>query len=104
MDGSPASKSSLKKGDIILEIASIQVNDRGDLAHAAFFASPGTVVEFLVRRDDKQVTVPIKVEKRSVLMKEEESQVAEVDGAIPESDPTLENTAKQPFLNLHLLK
>ena len=95
VDGSPASKSSLKKGDIILEIASIKVDDRGDLAHAAFFASPGTVVEFLVRRDDKQVTVPIKVEKRSVLMKEEESQVAEVDGAIPESDPVLsENTAK----------
>jgi len=87
VDDSPASKSSLKKGDIIQEIGEVKVEDRGDLAHAAFFASPGTVIDFLVRRDEKVVTVPIKVEKRSVLIKEDESQIAEVDGAIPESDP-----------------
>ena len=33
----PASKSSLKKGDRIKKIGSVNVRDRGDLAHAAFF-------------------------------------------------------------------
>jgi len=80
---SPASKSSLKKGDCIKKIGSIQVVDRGDLAHAAFFAKPGTVVPFLVTRDNKTVSVPIKVEKRSVVPNEEQSQIAEVDGALP---------------------
>jgi len=84
VDGSPASKSALKKGDIIFKIGSVKVINRGDLAHASFFAKPGTVVDFVVRRDQKFITVPIKVEKRSVLIKDEESQIAEVDGAIPE--------------------
>ncbi|MEK9773690.1 MAG: S1C family serine protease [Opitutae bacterium] len=86
VDGSPASKSYLKKGDRIKKIGSVDVLDRGDLAHAAFFAQPGTVLTFLVNRDDKVVSVPIKVEKRSVLIKEEESQIAEVDGAVPGDD------------------
>lgn len=83
VDGSPASKSSLKKGDRIKKIGSVDVLDRGDLAHAAFFAKPGTVVTFLVNRDDKVVSVPIKVEERLVHIKEEESQIAEIDGAVP---------------------
>ncbi len=94
VDGSPASKSSLKKGDCIKKIGSVEVQDRGDLAHAAFFAKPGTVVPFLVHRDDKSVSVPIKVEKRSIVMKEEESQIAEVDGAVPgdeSENPSSEN-------------
>lgn len=83
IEGSPASKSSLKRGDRIRKIGSVNVRDRGDLAHAAFFAKPGTVVTFTVDRDEKTVSVPIKVEKRSVVMSQEESQIAEIDGAIP---------------------
>jgi len=86
VEGSPASKSALKKGDCIKKIGSVEVVDRGDLAHAAFFAKPGTVVPFVVRRDDKTVSVPIKVEKRAVLLREEESKIAEVDGAVPGGD------------------
>ena len=86
VEGSPAAKSFLKKGDCIKKIGAVDVVDRGDLAHAAFFAKPGTVVSFIVERDDKTVSVPIKVEKRSVITKEEESQIAEVDGAVPEKD------------------
>lgn len=89
VDGSPASKSSLKKGDQIIKIGSVEVLDRGDLAHAAFFAKPGTVVPFTVYRDNKKLTVPIKVEKRSVVAKEPESQIAEVDGALPEVDSSV---------------
>lgn len=86
VDGSPASKSSLKKGDQIQKIGSVKVYDRGDLAHAAFFAKPGTVITFLVKRDEKMLTIPIKVEQRSVMLREEESQIAEVDGAVPGDD------------------
>ena len=83
VDGSPASKSSLKKGDHIQKIGSVVVRDRGDLAHAAFFAKPTTVIMFKVKRDEKVLSIPIKVEKRSVVMRDEESQIAEVDGTVP---------------------
>ena len=63
------------------------MRDRGDLAHAAFFAKPGTVITFVVERDGKKVSVPIKVEmRRQVIVDQEESQIAEVDGALPD-DP-----------------
>ena len=45
-----------------------------------------TVITFLVNRDEKMVSVPIKVEKRSIMIREEESQIAEVDGAVPGDD------------------
>lgn len=93
---SPASKSALKKGDCIKKIGSVQVVDRGDLAHAAFFAKPGTVVPFVVTRDNKNVSVPIKVEKRSVVQKEEQSQIAEVDGALPGEDSSRSKESSIP--------
>ncbi len=90
VDGSPASKSSLKVGDIIKKIAGEEVTNRGDLAHAAFFAKPGTVVEFVVSREGKEVKVPIKVEKRRQVSLLSQSDVVEVDGVLPDdaSDKT----------------
>jgi S1-C subfamily serine protease len=96
VDGSPASKSSLKKGDRIKKIGSVTVRDRGDLAHAAFFAMPGTVITFVVERDNKKVSVPIKVEMRSVIVDQEESQIAEVDGALPGADRTSSDSHSSP--------
>jgi len=84
VDGSPASKSSLKVGDVIKKIAGEEVTNRGDLAHAAFFAKPGTVVEFVVFRDGKEVKVPIKVEKRMQVSLLSRSDVVEVDGVLPD--------------------
>ncbi len=84
VDGSPASKSSLKVGDIIKKIAGEEVTNRGDLAHAAFFAKPGTVVEFVVSREGKEVKVPIKVEKRRQVSLLSQSDVVEVDGVLPD--------------------
>jgi len=84
VDGSPASKSSLKVGDVIKKIAGEEVTNRGDLAHAAFFAKPGTVVEFVVFRDGKEVKVPIKVEKRRQVSLLSRSDVVEVDGVLPD--------------------
>ena len=90
VDGSPASKSPLKVGDIIKKIARKEVTNRGDLAHAAFFAKPGTVVEFVVSRDGKEVKVPIKVEKRRQASLLSQFDVVEVDGVLPDdaSDKT----------------
>lgn len=84
VDGSPASKSQLKVGDVIKWIAGEEVNNRGDLAHAAFFAKPGTVVEFVVSREGKEVKVPIKVEKRRQASLLSQSDVVEVDGVLPD--------------------
>ena len=84
VDGSPASKSSLKVGDVIKKIAGEEVTNRGDLAHAAFFAKPGTVVEFVVFRDGEEVKVPIKVEKRRQVSLLSRSDVVEVDGVLPD--------------------
>ena len=84
VDGSPASKSSLKVGDVIKKIAGEEVTNRGDLAHAAFFAKPGTVVEFVVFREGKEVKVPIKVEKRRQVSLLSRSDVVEVDGVLPD--------------------
>ena len=74
----------------------MEVVDRGDLAHAAFFAKPGTVVPFVVQRDNKTVSVPIKVEKRAVVLKEEESKIAEVDGAVPGGDSLQSQSSTTP--------
>ena len=87
---------SMKKGDRIIKIGSVNVRDRGDLAHAAFFAKPGTVITFLVERDDKKVSVPIKVEMRSVIIDQEESQIAEVDGALPGAVLTTSESDSSP--------
>jgi S1-C subfamily serine protease len=90
VDGSPASKSTLKVGDVIRKIGGQEVTNRGDLAHAAFFAKPGTLIEFFVSRDGKEVTVPIKVEKRRQVALLSQNEVVEVDGALPD-DPSEES-------------
>ena len=66
----------------------MEVVDRGDLAHAAFFVAGHSGSLCVVRRDDKTVSVPIKkAEKRAVLLREEESKIGEVDGAMPVEIP-----------------
>ena len=61
---SPASLSKLKKGDILKRIADTTITSPGDLAHASFFAKPGTFVEFVVERDGKELIIPVKVGSR----------------------------------------
>jgi len=63
---SPAFKSNFKVGDIISEINEIPVTNQGDLANTAFFARPDNILDFLVLRDDKEIKVSLKVEKRPV--------------------------------------
>ena len=58
---SPASLSKLKKGDILRRIAGTSITSPGDLAHASFFAKPGTLVEFVVEREGNELIIPVKV-------------------------------------------
>ena len=64
LEGSSASKSNFKMGDVIVKIDDSPVTHQGVLANAAFFARPGNILDFLVRRDDKEIKVSLKVEKR----------------------------------------
>ena len=64
VEKSPASKSKLSVGDVILKIDDKTVIRQGDLANAAFFSRPDTIVEFLVSRDGKEILVPVKTEAR----------------------------------------
>ena len=64
LEGSSASKSNFKIGDVIVKIDDSPVTHQGVLANAAFFARPGNILDFLVRRDDKEIKVSLKVEKR----------------------------------------
>ena len=58
---SPASFSKLKRGDILKRVAGTAITSPGDLAHASFFAKPGTFVEFVVVRDGNELIIPVKV-------------------------------------------
>ena len=64
IDGSPGALSTLKKGDMLREIAGTVIRNRGNLANASFFSRPGTFVEFVVERDGKQLKIPVKVVAR----------------------------------------
>ena len=61
VDDSPAEKSKLKIGDVIMSVVVVAIHTQGDLANASFFAEPGTILEFKVKRDDKEIIVPLKV-------------------------------------------
>jgi len=64
VEGSPGASSKLRSADLLKEIGGASIRNRGDLANASFFARPGTFVEFLVKRDGKELTIPVKVGSR----------------------------------------
>lgn len=63
--GSPGSFSTLKKGDILKRISGMTIHSPGDLAHASFFAKPGTFIEFVIEREGNKLVLPVKVGSRS---------------------------------------
>ena len=46
MDKSPAAKSNLKVGDVLLKVGNYSIRSQGDLANASFFAEPNTILDF----------------------------------------------------------
>ena len=61
VDDSPAKISKLKIGDVIISVGGVSIQTQGDLANASFFAEPDTILEFKVKRDGKEIIVPLKV-------------------------------------------
>ena len=57
--------SKLKSGDILIQIGDQQIFDRGDILESTFFATPGTFVDFLIKRNGEEITIPIRVARRS---------------------------------------
>ena len=64
VDNSPAKDSKLKVGDIIHTVGGVSIKTQGDLANASFFAEPDTILEFKVKRDGKELIIPLKVTVR----------------------------------------
>jgi S1-C subfamily serine protease len=58
------SESKLQEGDLIIKIGNKEIFNRGDIVDATFYARPGTFVEFLVLRNGKELTVPVRVSRR----------------------------------------
>ena len=58
------SESKLQEGDLIIKIGNKEIFNRGDIVDATFYARPGTFVEFLVLRKEKELTVPVRVSRR----------------------------------------
>jgi S1-C subfamily serine protease len=59
--GSPAEKAGLKKGDVILKVAAIEVTDLEATVKAVRQARPGDKLEFQIRRDGKESVVTVTV-------------------------------------------
>ena len=79
---SPGNNTKLKVGDVLVKIGNKSIFDTGDILDSTFYARPGTFVEFLVMRNGKELTIPIRVAPRQSQTKEldsAESSTAEVN-------------------------
>ena len=56
IDDSPAAKSNLKVGDVLLNVGNYKIYSQGDLANASFFSEPNTILDFKVKRDGKELS------------------------------------------------
>ncbi len=64
IDDSPAQKSNLKVGDVLLNVGNYEIYSQGDLANASFFSEPGTILDFKVKRNGKELSIPLSVKSR----------------------------------------
>ena len=89
VDDSPAQKSNLKVGDVLLKVGNYQIHSQGDLANASFFSEAGTIQDFKVRRDGKELIVPLSVSSRPTKMTASNRNIA----AIPEVNSTAQTNS-----------
>ncbi|PJF47586.1 MAG: hypothetical protein CUN48_07850 [Candidatus Thermofonsia Clade 3 bacterium] len=59
--GSPAAKAGLRRGDIILKVNDVEVNDAQALRDALAGHKPGDTVQIRVARGDRELTVQVKL-------------------------------------------
>jgi serine protease Do len=62
--GSPAEKSGLKKGDVITSLDGKPVTDVADLRNRVAMTAPGTKIEIVLVRDEKQQELTVQVEEQ----------------------------------------
>jgi serine protease Do len=61
---SPAERAGLKKGDVIIRFDGKPVNDVADLRNRVALLSPGTAIECVIFRKEKEQTISVKVEEQ----------------------------------------
>jgi len=59
--GSPASKGGIEKGDIILEVAGKQIDDKSDVALKIAQMPPGTTLNLKLHRDGKELDASVTI-------------------------------------------
>jgi serine protease Do len=62
--GSPAERAGLKKGDVIISFDGKAVTDVADLRNRVAMATPGSKVDCVIIRNEKQQTITVKVEEQ----------------------------------------
>jgi len=67
MDGTPAAKSGIQPGDILLQVGRKQVHQPEDVIDASFFISAGENVPITVMRGDKQMTFSVEAGNPSLI-------------------------------------
>jgi serine protease Do len=81
LDGGPAEKAGVKRGDVITAVNGKEVADANDLMNKVALLQPGTKARLTVWRDGKQATLEARISKR-----EEESLGRQMPGGSPEPE------------------
>lgn len=61
---SPAAHAGLQHGDKLLEFNDVKIKRLSDLNHATFFARPGQYLSLKIRRNGKDLKVPVKITQK----------------------------------------
>lgn len=64
IEGSPADKAGIKRGDVILKLDNQALRDHSDLLNRIAMIRPGTWVTLVVHRSGKELVYKVKVQKR----------------------------------------
>jgi serine protease Do len=81
LDGGPAEKAGMKRGDVITAIDGKEVADANDLMNKVALLQPGIKAELTVWRNGKETTLEARISKR-----EEESSGRQTPGGTPEPE------------------
>ena len=90
-DGGAASEAGIRKGDVILRIAGVEVNDSAVLLEQIGKRRPGDKVRLDIRRGDREMSIDVTLQNRAgetTLLAKESVDVAEALGAKLRNVPT----------------
>lgn len=90
-DGGAASEAGIRKGDVILRIAGVEVNDSAVLLEQIGKRRPGDKIRLDIRRGDREMSIDVTLQNRAgetTLLAKESVDVAEALGAKLRNVPT----------------